>query len=73
MSTTTMMVIPTRVCPECQKPGTVAIPAEGYERWTRGELIQVALPDTPAGIREQLKTGYHPECWDLMVSLFDED
>jgi len=73
MSTTTMMVVPTRVCPVCYESGTVAIPAEGYERWVAGELIQVALPTTPAGIREQLKTGYHPDCWDTAFSFMEDE
>lgn len=29
-------------------------------------LIQDALPDRDAGFRELIKTGTHPECWNIM-------
>jgi len=33
-----------------------------------GTLVQEAFPDLEAPLREQLKTGVHPECWNNMLN-----
>jgi hypothetical protein len=30
-------------------------------------LIQDALPDLDKSLREQMMTGTHPSCWELMM------
>lgn len=70
--TRTMMVIPTPRCPECGEADLVQIPADGYHRWENGALIQDAFPEMPPGRREQLKTGYHSECWDTAFGWMEE-
>jgi hypothetical protein len=30
-------------------------------------LIQDALPDLDKALREQMMTGTHPKCWELMT------
>lgn len=57
-------------CPGCGKRATLEVPAEGYEHWRDGELIQRALPQLSADAREQLMTGYCSPCWD---KLFKEE
>ncbi len=60
----TMMVITTPICPECGESGILQVPANGWDLWQEGALIQDAFGDLDKGIREQIKTGYHPKCWD---------
>jgi|AntAceMinimDraft_18_1070375.scaffolds.fasta_scaffold12349_11 ribosomal protein S27AE len=60
----TRMVITTPRCPECGEAGILQIPADGYDRWAEGALIQEAFPNLSLALREQLKTGYHGACWD---------
>lgn len=53
-------------CPECLCVSQMRVDKEAYNRWQRGELIQVAFPGMTPSRREQLKTGIHPSCWDTM-------
>ena len=57
-------------CGVCRKTTTVEVPEDGYNRWQAGELLQNALPDVPAAVREQLLTGIDGECW---TKLFADD
>lgn len=72
-------VIKTPVCNWCQKPGQVEVPYSREETefritaWKSGAYIQDAFREISAGLREQIKTGYHPECWDEMVAGLDDD
>lgn len=70
---TTKMVVTTPRCRECGESGILQIPADGWDAWQAGALIQVAFPEMPAPLREQLKTGYHPECWDKLFADFDDE
>lgn len=72
-------VVKTPVCGWCNKSGMVELPynrAEAERRlyiWQhKNVLLQDALPDVSAPLREQIKTGYHPECWDTMFD-YDDD
>lgn len=56
-------------CPMCKKTSDVTVPAAGYRAWQNGTFIQVALPDVSPAVREQLKLGICPECWDQMFDL----
>jgi hypothetical protein len=57
------IIFDTPTCPSCGEKGMVTLVKDEYEEWRKGALIQNAFPSMPAPIREQLKTGYHPECW----------
>jgi len=60
-------VVETPSCSWCGKTGTVELTFQDYINFEHGNgLIQERLPNTPAPIREQLKTGYHPACWTEM-------
>lgn len=60
-------VVQTPTCRLCNKTGTVKIPADGFFKWNFGMLIQDALPDLDKSLREQMMTGTHPSCWELMM------
>ena len=60
-----MVIVHTMPCIMCGKDGMVEMPEEAYRRWSaEGAFIQVAWPEGPAGLREQLINGTHPECFD---------
>jgi hypothetical protein len=63
-TTKTMMVIATPRCPECGESGVLQVSGEGWDAWQEGAPIQDAFGELDRGTREQLKTGYHPACWD---------
>lgn len=48
------------------KVHTLDVPCteEQYEAWRNGQLIQVAMPNVPADLREFLMTGTTPEEWN---------
>lgn len=55
-----------RVIGECVFTGVphqVEVSEAGYQRWLEGELIQRALPETPAEEREFLISGVSPQGW----------
>lgn len=61
-------------CGWCSKPPTLMVlDATEYERWQAGEFVQVAFPTMSADLREVLISGTHPQCWDKMLSDWDED
>lgn len=60
-------IVDTPICRLCGEGGTVEVPAIGFLQWNFGMLIQDAFPDVDPAIREQLKTGYHPSCFDGML------
>lgn len=52
-------------CPFCGKRYTVKVPSKGYFDWSvRGRLIQHAMPEVDANVREALISGICQECWD---------
>lgn len=52
------------MCPFCHKKSTVTVPTAGYCKWINGDLIQNAMPNSCADVREVLITGICPKCWD---------
>jgi hypothetical protein len=55
--------VETPPCPRCHEGGWVTITSNELDALLGGEPIQSALPNTPAPEREQIRTGYHPDCW----------
>ena len=60
-------IVPTRRCTLCGYTGEVEAPAEGLAAWQSGVPLQFAMPELPAPVREQLKTGLHQTCFDRMA------
>jgi hypothetical protein len=60
-------LVETPLCGICKKTGVVEVPADGFFKWNFGMLIQDALPDLDKALREQMKTGIHPQCWEIMT------
>lgn len=60
-------------CPQCGHKNVVTVNSEGYRAWTRGALIQNALPELTAEQREVLVTGICGECWKEMFREPEED
>jgi hypothetical protein len=56
----------------CGESRTLEVPAEGFERWQAGELIQNAMPELSADDREQLISGTCGACWDRLFPSEDE-
>jgi hypothetical protein len=59
--------VQTKTCVVCGQRGVVSMPYEAFLRWERGAFIQVAWPEGPADLREQLVSGTHPKCWEQLV------
>jgi hypothetical protein len=59
----TKRVIETPECRYCHEGGYLAVPEDGYQRWLRGAPTQNAFPGLSTDEREQIISGYHPECW----------
>jgi len=53
----------TPACPRCGKPSLLTLDERAVDAWEAGTLIQDAFPNKTAAEREQIKTGFHPECW----------
>ena len=49
-------------CPMCGKLHSVEVNLSAYEKWQNGELIQNAMPNLSATEREQLISGFCPDC-----------
>ena len=60
-------IVQTPDCHICGESGIVEVPAPGFFAYQLGALIQDAFPQLSPALREQLKTGYHPECYALMA------
>ena len=50
-------------CPICQSNEDIPVDMNEWSKWQGGALIQNAMPDMPAHIREQLISGICPSCW----------
>jgi hypothetical protein len=66
------MRVTTEPCMVCGKTSEMDVSTTGWVRWKGGWLIQDAFPEMPAELREQLKTGTMPECWDKMFADMEE-
>lgn len=53
----------TPACPFCGKEGWITVSRRGVERILAGEPIQEALPSLDPSMREQIRSGTHPECF----------
>lgn len=51
-------------CVVCGRVQELSVPAEGYELWKAGALIQYALPTLTDDERELLTSGMCPRCFD---------
>jgi hypothetical protein len=60
-------IVSTPKCGICGEQGTVEVPSVGFLQWNFGMLIQEAFPELDRSLREQLKTGIHPQCWEIMT------
>lgn len=60
----TIIAIETPTCFVCNERGVVNVDQLGYNQWRNGWLIQDAFPQMPKELREQLKSGIHPTCWN---------
>lgn len=73
-----MPLFVTPTCPFCGKKGNVVLNEEQIQKhvaYSRGEIrfIQDAFPELSAPVREQIKTGIHPQCWDEAFSDMDDE
>jgi hypothetical protein len=55
-------------CVECGKVVEFEVDEVGLEAWYNGALIQQALPDLPASLREMLITEICPACFDKLFT-----
>jgi hypothetical protein len=61
----TIYVMQTGKCDVCKKDGSVEVSMVGLLTYNLGGLVQEAFPDMDKGLREQIISGTHPDCWDL--------
>lgn len=59
-------------CLICKTPHDIDVTEEQVAAWKNGTLIQSAMPDVPAPLRELLISGVCPVCWDKMFAEPDE-
>lgn len=59
-------------CIVCHKTGTIKVLREHLEQYEAGTKVQHAFPEMPAELREQIMTGTHPACWDILTEGMDE-
>lgn len=64
------MVTLSRVCPHCGREKFIQLEEDKLDRWIGGELIQNVWPEKSPDEREEIKTGFCPECW---IDLFGEE
>lgn len=59
-------------CNWCPTQIECPVNLEAIDRWRRGEMIQDAMPDMSADLREMFISGTCPKCWQDMFGLEDE-
>lgn len=71
-----------RVCPVCAEDAKVSVDAQKYDLWkqarrsgdpTRETGIYQVFPELSADEREILLSGTHPECWDRLWKMEEEE
>ena len=72
MSVDYMVTVETPRCFQCGCTGEIRVPSSGLTRRRAGALMQEAFPELDKGLREQLISGTHPECWAEMFGSDDE-
>jgi hypothetical protein len=60
-------------CPLCQKTSDFTLDAEKVEQWRAGGFIQDLFPELTANQREQIISGTHPKCWDILFPDDEDD
>ena len=68
----TTYIVETPTCTMCGKGGTVEVPMQGFLIRQLGGAIQDAYPDLDKALREQMITGTHPSCWEVMTAGWQE-
>lgn len=61
------ITVTTPECQVCHQTGSVIAPEEGVKLWREGAFIQDVLPGLTEDEREQMISGLHPQCWDLLM------
>jgi len=69
---TPSVLVRTRPCIMCGQPGSILVPADGFDAWQAGTFAQIAFPTLSADERELLITGTHPACWGEMFAEEEE-
>lgn len=57
-------MIITKTCTNCGRTFEIEITEDAYQQYLNGELIQYAMPDLGAGLRELFISGLCSDCWD---------
>lgn len=70
-----MARIPTPICPVCGEGGTIIVQMNDYLLWTSPNRpkIQDCFPSLSADLREQILTGTHPKCWEILFPPEEEE
>lgn len=63
----------TRKCVFCGKPHSVEVDSYEYNLWDNGALIQNAMPNEPAEVREFLISGICPTCQKECFDEFEDE
>ncbi len=58
----------TKQCKFCKQLKQISVDVDGFRRWLRGDLIQVALPNSSADDRELLQSGTCGPCYDKLFA-----
>lgn len=58
----------TNKCLHCGETNEITVDAPALANWKNGMFIQDAFADLNLEERELVKTGIHPECWDVMFA-----
>lgn len=54
-------------CPGCGKRSTIEVSEAAWLAWMQGSLYLVeAMPELTPEQRDQLLTGWHPECLEML-------
>lgn len=61
------VIYKTTPCFKCGESSELLLPKEGIRKWLDGAYVQEAFPNESADVRELIKTGIHPECWDKIM------
>ena len=59
-----MQGIYTKKCVWCGKQGVVQVDEKELYNYLRGNPVQESFKSLTTGLREQIISGTHPECWD---------
>lgn len=57
------ITVTTKACIFCRKTGEVDVPKKQYNDYKKGKSARLAFVGMEPGLREQLVSGTHPECF----------